>query len=87
MTTVFKTTIISNKDSRVIRMGFDEHEAWFEIQAINVEPQSGIAKLKILRIDMSEADAICNFIKVTKKDFTKRTKNFDNLLSNEENYL
>jgi len=66
-------SIISNKDSRIIRMLFDEREAWFEIQAISVVPQMGEIKLKILRIDMDEANRISDFIKQTKRNFVKRT--------------
>jgi hypothetical protein len=75
--TLLKTIIISNRDSRVLRMGFDEREAWFEIQVININSQIGETKYKALRFDYTEAEQIINFITITKRNFIKRAKKID----------
>ena len=71
--TLLKTIIISNRDSRVIRMDFDEREAWFEIQAININSKIGETRYKGLRFDFEEAKGICDFVNQTRKEFNKRT--------------
>lgn len=60
MTTEFK--IIHQNIKSITRIGYDEKEAWFELQVIKLDADQSESKLKIVRFDWNVARAIHHFI-------------------------
>lgn len=60
MTTEFK--IIHQNLKSITRIGYDEKEAWFELQVIKLDADNSEAKMKIVRFDWVVARAIEDFI-------------------------
>lgn len=68
---------LADKPNRILRMSFDEREAWFEVQSINVQSDTGKAKLKLFRFDCEVARLMVKFIKDTEKQFKDRIDEFN----------